>query len=395
MNLIDDYNPEDVDQMSLLSEADYQGISIMTPQRVEATKLRDALKKANPLTKTIAGGPHVKHYFKEASNEPWDYLVTDDGQRALFKILLGKANKIETDKMSKEEWASMPRPDRTSLEAKTMLSHHKYTLNGRPSTTMLTATGCPMACTFCEDAQTASRWSPLEKIGKELDDIKELGYTGVYLFDDLFAISLKMVRPICEELKKRDLIYRCNGQANFFTKWGEDFAKMLSDTGCYEIAFGNESGSQKILDSVVKRTSVKQNYDSIAYAKKHGIIAKSFLMLGLPGETMETMLETEKFIRDAKPDDFQLAIYYPYKGTQIRDAIERGDNKTDIRFEGEGLGAYGQKGGSTEAVVRTSSLTSRELLAFRDYLVKTYKPQAHLEKWKDNLHDTHLVTGGY
>jgi radical SAM superfamily enzyme YgiQ (UPF0313 family) len=253
---------------------------------------------------------------------------------------------------------------------------------------MMTSRGCPMTCAFCEDARTTSKWSSLENLKGEMDDIVDLGFKGVYLFDDLFAISMPNVRPIANELKARDLIYRCNGQANFFTKWGEDFAKLLADTGCYEIAFGHESGSQKILDNVTKRTTVEQNYKSVEYAKKHGIKVKSFLMLGLPGEDEETVAATERFIRDAQPDDFQLAVYYPYKGTQIRDAIDRGDNSMDIHFEGEGLGAYGQKGGSTESVVRTSRYTSKELMQIRDELVRKYKPESHTKKWEDKFFDT-------
>jgi len=247
-------------------------------------------------------------------------------------------------------------------------------------------------CKFCEDAQTAVRWSNIETIRDELDDIMRLGYGGVYIFDDLFAIALKMITPICNELKKRDLIYRCNGQARYFN---EEFAKLLSDTGCYEIAFGAETGSQKILDSIEKRTTVEMNYKFVELCKKYDIICKAFLMIGLPGETYETIAETERFIRNAQPDDFQLSIYYPYKGTKLRDAIDRGEDNFDLSFSGEGLGAYGQKGGSTESVVRTAALSSAELLAERDRLVRMYKPESHTNKWEtqpgtDHFFDTHL-----
>ena len=94
-------------------------------------------------------------------------------------------------------------------------------------------------------------------------------------------------------------------------------------------------------------------------------------------------------------DDFQCAIYYPYKGTQIRDAIERGDSDNDLNFQGEGLGAYGQKGGTTESVVSTKALSKDELLEFRDYLVDTYTPRSHRAHWQkgrkqDGFFDQHL-----
>lgn len=387
IDLCDDY---DLDNPEIFKPYDAIGISIMTPQRAEAFKILQTVKKQFPNKTVIAGGPHVLYYSEEVQKEPFDYLVAGDGERLFPKILQGKGRRIEWDLMPKIEFEKMPRPDRTSDKAKKLLKGYNYRLNGLDSTTAFFARGCTEQCTFCEDAMTGVRWSPMQNIQGELEDIVRLGYKGLYIFDDIFAIALPKTREVAQEIAKRGLIYRCNAQARYFTKWGEDFAKLLASTGCYEIAFGAESGSQKILDSIKKRTTVHQNYQTVEYAKKHGLIVKAFLMLGLPGETMETMKETERFIANSGISDFQLAIYYPYKGTQIRDAIDRGDDQTDLHFLGEGLGAYGQKGGYSEAVVRTSELTREDLLNFRDYLLRKYKPQSHKTRWEDSFFDTHL-----
>ena len=259
-----------------------------------------------------------------------------------------------------------------------------------PSTHWFFANGVLIHNSFCEDRMTAVKWSSIENIRAELDDINNLGYGGVYIFDDIFAIAMPKVRPICEELAKRDLSYRCNGQVRYFTKWGEDFALMLASTGCREIAFGFETGSQTILDNVMKGTSVKQNYLAVQYAKKFGLKVKGFMMIGLPGETMKTIEETETFIRESGMDDFQLAIYYPYKGTKISDDIDAGNSDVNLSFLGEGLGAYGQKGGSTECVISVGDLSSADLLRERDRIVKFYKPKSHEEKWKDKFFETYL-----
>ena len=385
----DDYDPNNLDKFERFSAV---GISVMTPQRDEMMRFIDAYSKRFPSKPIIVGGPHVKHYTDEvAAISSVTYVVPFDGERPLTDICNGVAtDRVLVVKMSKDDIRNAPRPDRTSENACEVIKRYHYRLtdrdgNNREATTMMTSRGCPMGCKFCEDAKTISKWSAESNLKAEMDDIKALGYKGVYLFDDLFAIALPIVRPIAEELRKRDLIYRCNGQANFFTKWGEDFAKLLGETGCVEIAFGHESGSQKILDNVDKRTMVTQNYKSVEWAKKHGIKVKSFLMLGLPGEDDETVRATEEFIATAGMDDFQLAVYYPYKGTQIRDAIDRGDQSMDLIFEGEGLGAYGQKGGSSESVVRTTRFTSKELLQIRDELVNKYKPKSHKAKWQEDM----------
>lgn len=389
----DNYSLENLD---FLKGYDAVGISIMTPQREEANKLLTAIKKQFPKMTVIAGGPHCKHYLEDVKKEAWDYIVPLDGEKALAEIMRGNAPRVVYSVMDKMDIAIAPRPDRKSLEAVNLIKEHHYSLDGKNATTMMTARGCPEQCTFCEDAMTSVKWSSIENIRGELDDIVGLGYKGVYIFDDLFAIAMPKVAPICEELAKRDLAYRCNGQVRYFTKWGSSFAELLAGTGCKEIAFGFESGSQKILDNVKKRTTVIQNYEAVQYAKQNGMKVKAFLMLGLPGEDAESISATEDFIKNSGVDDFQLAIYYPYKGTQIRDAIDRGEASTDLAFMGEGLGAYGQKGGSTEAVVETKSLSAQMLLSERDRLVRTYKPKSHTPKWEvkeDKFFDTHLKEG--
>ncbi len=363
------------------------GASVMTPQRQASLDFLSYCKDRWKDRPVIIGGPHARHYLLDVEKEAWDYIVPNDGQRALVKILQGNGNRIENDFIRKQEWADIDRPDRTSKEAISLLSRYSYSLNGVKSTTLLTALGCPELCSFCEDSRTAVRWSSIESINAQLDDIVNLGYKGVYIFDDLFAISLKMIIPICQEIKKRGIIYRCNGQARYFN---EDFAKLLASTGCKEIAFGAESGSQEMLNVVQKRTTVEQNYKFVRLCKEYGITCKAFLMIGLPGETKDTIYQTEEFIKNAELDDFQLSIYYPYKGTRLRDAIDKGENTVDLQFEGEGLGAYGQIGGSTEAVVRTSSLSAEELLQERDRIVKMYRPQSHINKWERQINNDHF-----
>ncbi|MEK6885267.1 MAG: radical SAM protein, partial [Nanoarchaeota archaeon] len=301
------------------------GISIMTPQRTEAEKILNIVKTYFPNKVIIAGGPHVKHYISEVVKQPWDWIVPLDGERPMVGIIKGQTDnfphkyvrtgikfegdfprriamdditnpRILVNVMSKEDIENAPRPDRTSPNAKNVIKQYHYTLGGKESTTMMSARGCPEQCSFCEDAMTPVKRSSLTNIALELDDIKSLGYEGVYLFDDLFALSVKNSGEVGRLIAERGMIYRCNAQARYFTKWGEDMAKMLAETGCYEIAFGAESGSQKILDNIRKRTTVQSNYQTIEWANKHGIIVKAFILLGLPGETRETLKDTEKLV---------------------------------------------------------------------------------------------------
>lgn len=407
---------------------DAVGVSVMTPQREEARKILHVIKKWFPEKITIIGGPHVKHYIKEVVNQRvwgnggkeygWDWIVPLDGEKSLLAILKGETDKfphryirtgikfinnkplrvgmddiedprILVSVMSKKDIEEAPRPDRTSENAKKIIKNYHYTLGDREATTMMTSRGCPEQCAFCEDAMTPVKRSSLSNLVLEMEDIRSLGYRGVYLFDDLFTLSLEKSREVAEILKEKDLIYRCNAQARYFTKWGEEMAKMLSETGCYEIAFGAESGSQKILDNIRKRTTVESNYKTVEYANKYGIIVKAFILIGLPGENNETLKETEKFVSflmsNHPKNDFGAYVFYPYKGTQLRDALDRGEDPGLYMLIPEGLGAYGQIGGNTEAgVIRTTELSNEELVEFRDYLINKYRPASSKIKWQQN-----------
>jgi radical SAM superfamily enzyme YgiQ (UPF0313 family) len=390
----DDYNLNSEEGLEKFKDYDAIGVSIMTPQREEAHKILNAIKSRWPEKKMIAGGPHVLHYLEDIQKERWDYLVMRDGERDIIKILKGEAeNRVLNDILMREELKQIPRPDR--IGRKKFLEGYNYELKpGVKSTVVIIGRGCPMKCTFCEDAMTLTRWHEPELVDKELEDIKQLGYGAVYIPDDLPAINLKRFKPYMESMKKRDLIFRTNGHAKFMT---DEFAKALAEHGCYELSFGAESGSQKILDNIRKETTVQQNYDCIRYATKYGIKTKAYLMIGLPGEDEQTLKENIEFIENSLKlglYDFQISIYYPYKGTQIRDSIDKGSADLylagDIQVLREGLGAHTLGKGKSEAVLRTKALTPERLLEVREYIIKKYKPLSHAPGWNDKFRDSHL-----
>lgn len=378
--VVDSY---DVENPGVFADADIVGVSVMTPQRDEAQRVARSVRDNWPGKTLIAGGPHVRHYAKSMGSG-WDYLIGGDGERVLPKILLGEpVPRLTFDQIPRQELAAMPRPDR--LGEADFLKGYTYTLAGLKSTTMMLGRGCPMACKFCEDARTLTRWTSLANARSELDDIMSLGYEGVYLFDDLFAINLGKCQPYLDLLKKSGLKFRCNVHARFMT---DEFAAALADAGCVEVAFGAESGSQQILDRIDKKTTVQQNYDCVRHCKNHGITVKAFLMIGLPGESRQTVGDTEKFICTSGIDDAQIAIYYPYKGTELRREMDEGISK-DLSFTGEGLGAYGQKDCGTDSVVRTPELSPDDLVQIREELIRTYKFHSHVGP-QDHFFDTHL-----
>jgi len=359
---------------------DFIGVQVATPQKEETKKIFEYFKDKDKRPILIIGGPHAKFYTEEVVKEDWDHIVIGHGEQVLINIINGvENNRIVTGLLSQEEFDNLPVPDR--LENEEFVKKYSHTFGGedKKATTFMSGRGCPMGCTFCEEARSAVRWKSIEKAKQEFDEIEKLGFNAIYIIDDLFTISPKKAEPYVRELKNRGIIYRCNGHVKFMTP---EFASLLAETGCVEVGIGVESGSQEILDIVDKKITVEQAYKCIKMLKDVGIRVRAFFMIGLPGETYETIKETERFIATSGIDDFQLTIYAPYKGTKIRDDIDKGSQDIDLFIDGEAF-AHTFKGGKAEAKIRTKALSSEEMLAERERLLKTYKPASHTKSRKD------------
>ena len=240
-----------------------------------------------------------------------------------------------------------------------------------------------MRCAFCEDRKTAGKWFSAAHFEREIQNLLELGYKGVMIFDDLFAISENKLKPYADILKKYHLsdglIYRCFGHAKILSLQPQ-IAEILADSGCIEIGFGAESASQHILDSMFKGTTVQELRNFIDLFIKMGIGVKAFFMIGLPGETESMFLKTYdflKFYRVKYPElfDFDLSVFFPYKGTLIGDVVRLPPGKT-MNFESREIdrsffnlrpkanlsweeidngcyGAYKKRGGASDIVIET------------------------------------------
>jgi radical SAM superfamily enzyme YgiQ (UPF0313 family) len=165
--------------------------------------------------------------------------------------------------------------------------------------------------------------------------------------------------------------------------------ELLSDSGCIEIWFGAESWSQKILDNVNKRNKIEQNYEFVRLCNEFWIKVKAFLMMGLPGEDHDTIKETESFLSflvsntfenkfwKTITNDFDITVYFPYKGTKIRDSIDNHEWIYDISIDSDTIGQsdwyYKWKGGSWEIAVSTKVLSKEEIHTYKDEMYAKYK----------------------
>jgi radical SAM superfamily enzyme YgiQ (UPF0313 family) len=186
----------------------------------------------------------------------------------------------------------------------------------------MTARGCPARCTFCCGKTVHGRVVREFSVPRVVDEVEWLYRThrieGLWVIDDTFSLKEPRVVNFCEELKRRkiDLIWACQARVDTFT---EPMAKAMRSSGCVQIDFGVESGSQRVLDSLHKGIKVDQTKRAFGICKRNGIRPVATVMIGSPGETKEDIKLTKALLDEIKPAFLGCFFCTPFPGTEIYD----------------------------------------------------------------------------
>ncbi len=231
--------------------------------------------------------------------------------------------RITPDRPFIEDLDSLPIPRHELLP----LERYKLPIVAGRYTFVVTSRGCPAGCRFCIKhvtyQQTYRLRSP-EHIMQEVDKLVALGTTNIHFEADLFTINRDQVMGLCEALLERGCPIRwtCNSRIDFVDP---ELLEMMARSGCWMIAWGIESGSPEILRRVRKGIRPDQVMRALRWAKAAGIRNYGYFIIGLPGETHETIDQTIAFSK-ALPLDFALFhIAVPYPGTPLwYEAAEEG-----------------------------------------------------------------------
>jgi len=343
---IEEEVPEDVDAY---------GITATSPQFKEAVSIAKQLKKLNkPI---ILGGAHAT--ITEVVEDCFDVIVKGEGERAIVNFAFGRVSARVIISNPIRNLDEIPFPDRRTIK------NYNYFLNGKRATSMITTRGCPFSCAFCCKATREVRVRSSRNVALELEELKRLGFNGVMFYDDVFCLYPKRVENICFHLKRLGFVWRCFVRANLVTF---DLLKLMKESGCVEIGLGVESGSQRILNIIDKKTTVEQNDQVAQWCKALSLSLKAFLIVGLPGENKESLIETERWLARNEPDDIDVTLLEVYPNSDIWNHPYR----YDIKFK-KRLSWYKGKPNEYTSSVRTKALSSKQLVKFRQYLEDNYK----------------------
>lgn len=231
---------------------------------------------------------------------------------------------------------------------------------------MITSRGCPHNCAFCSKDVWGRRYvaRSVESVAEEIAQVHRMGYKAIMFYDDTFVIGHDRLCGICEELRQRGITWRAFVRTD---EVNEDILRMMRLSGCAEIGVGIESGSPEILAGVNKRETIEDHRQCIKTAHKVGLRVKGFVIVGLPGETWETVAETDQFLEEIQLDDLDISILSVYAGSDIY----KHPKNYDLSFDYPSF--YKGKPGKYEAHVSTSQMSAREIVLAREMLHKKHK----------------------
>lgn len=240
-----------------------------------------------------------------------------------------------------------------------------------PVVQIFTGRGCPSLCTFCSWPKTFMgrkyRVRTVKNVVDEFEYIKEEipKVKEIFIEDDTFTINKKRVREFCEEILRRrlDVIWSCDARADL----DYETMKLMKKAGCRLLDVGYESADDGILKNVKKGITVNQLREFTSNAKKANLMILADFIIGLPGETKETVEKTIKFVKELKPDLMQFSIACPIPGTEFYEWVK----KSGYLIANDPEDFLDRKG-FQKSVISYPELTNEDMEQFADKALREY-----------------------
>ena len=224
----------------------------------------------------------------------------------------------------------LPRHDLLPLQA------YRAPLVPSPYAFIVTSRGCPGGCRFCikhVSYGSSVRFRSPENIVQEIEFLIDQGVRSFHMYADIFTISREHVVGLCELILERGLEFQwtCNSRVDFVDP---DMLQLMATAGCRWISWGIESGSEEVLRRARKGIRLEQVEHALRWAREAGIHNWGYFIIGLPGETEETIRETIRFSKRLPLDLVLFHIAAPYPGSPFFfEVVENGWFRPGTRWE--------------------------------------------------------------
>jgi anaerobic magnesium-protoporphyrin IX monomethyl ester cyclase len=213
-------------------------------------------------------------------------------------------------------------------------------LAGKKVGTLLSSRGCVARCTFCHRLQKGIRYVPVDIVISRIRELMDRYDVGFLRFaDENFGTDKRWLAELCAKIKDLGVLWAVGGMR--VNCVDPHYIQMMKDAGCVAIIYGMESGSQRILDVMEKKTTVEENMNAMKWTTEAGLWTVVQLIMGMPGETRETVRETAEFAayaltlsRQSRPGALSINYAQALPGTPLYE-FGRKTGRIDGTPEGE------------------------------------------------------------
>ena len=303
-------------------------------------KIATMMKKRNPDLKVCFVGPPITVEPEKALNasdaidfvirREFDYQIRDYANGTPIEQIPGASYRKDGQIVNNPEAAMIENLDELPWVTKvykrdldTTRYNVPFLLN--PYLSFYTSRGCPAMCTFCLWPQTHSghRWrlrssddivAEVQYVIKEFPHIKE-----IFFDDDTFNYRKERTLELCAKLKPLNFTWSCTSRVT--TDY--DTLKAMKEAGCRLLIVGYESGDAQILKNIKKGATIEMAERFTANCRKVGLVIHGDFIVGLPGETNETIRKTIDFAKKLDNETIQVSIAHPYPGTEFHNYAEK------------------------------------------------------------------------
>jgi radical SAM superfamily enzyme YgiQ (UPF0313 family) len=321
-------------------QPDMVGLTSTTLTYKSAIAIIKVAKEILPNCLTLIGGSHVTFWDNEALSEcpQLDVVVRGEGESTLAELAERVENGENYDDVvgitCRKGDNVIKNPDRPHIENLESLPYPAFHLwpieqfkkYGKIIFPVMTSRGCTFWCDFCSAVRMFGRKYRMRSPKNVVDELEFLynkyGEDQYTFYDDAFTVSQTRTEEICDEILKRGLKIKwdCETRVDMVTK---DLLQKMKDAGCIAVWFGVEAGSEKVIEAMGKGISIPQTFNAFNWANDVGLMTVASMILGFPGETRETAMESIRLLGRIKSDEIGVYIATPYPGTPMYDYVKK------------------------------------------------------------------------
>jgi len=351
-------------------------------------RLATAIKAVHPNIKIAFVGPHVTVLPEKSLRDctaidficrkEFDYAVTDYAKGKPLEEIAGasflKDGKIVHNPDAPQIQNLDELPHVTEIYKRDLdITNYNVPFLLNPYVSLYTTRGCPAQCTFCLWPQTLSghpwRKRSTDDVAREMANAKTLwpNVKEFFFDDDTFNIQKARTIELCAKLKPLGLTWSCTSRVT--TDY--ETLKAMKEAGCRLLIVGYESGDQQILKNIKKGATIERARDFTRDCHKLGLVVHGDFIMGLPGETHETINNTIAFAKELDVETIQVSVAHAYPGTELYDyAVSNGFMVGDNKMVDEG--------GHQLAHIQYPGLSADEILSavHRFYDEYYFRPKA-------------------